>query len=318
MSFALTRFLIPVLTKKSLIDHPNERSSHIVPTPRGGGWAIVVPILAVLIYKSIVNEWADVGWAVIVGAIVLSAISWLDDVRSLSVKVRLLIQFTVVVIVVAMTPFELIQSLAILPTIILSIILVLAWVWFINLYNFMDGIDGISSVETIFICVGIAAVYWISEGQETDMPMLALIIASATAGFLFWNWSPAKIFMGDIGSVFLGFIIGWLLIGLAMNGHWAAAFILPLYYLADTTITLCRRALRGDRFWEAHREHFYQRAHQAGLSHRSVVYRIAIGNLMLVGLAIWSVDGSSWIAMAGAICVTAGLLFELSRRPAVS
>lgn len=314
LSFGLTRALIPVLTRKALIDHPNERSSHVAPTPRGGGWAIVLPVLAIMTFKLMTGEWPNVVWSVIVGAVVLSGISWLDDVRSLSVRLRLLVQLVAVAIVIGMTPSAIIGSLPILLTVLALVGLILGWVWFINLYNFMDGIDGITGTQTIFICGGIAAVYWASGGYATGDVVLPLTIAGATAGFLYWNWSPAKVFMGDIGSVFLGFIVGWLLIGLLITGHWPAAIILPLYYLADATITLMRRTLRGDKFWQAHREHFYQRAHQAGLSHRDVVYRIAFGNLILVVLAVWSVNGAPLLALISAIGVTGILLFELARR----
>lgn len=318
LSFGLTRALIPVLTKKSLIDHPNERSSHVAPTPRGGGWAIVLPVLAVLIYKLITNAWPDVIWSVVAGAIALSVISWLDDVRSLGVKIRLIIQLAAVTVVILATPLAWVGTMPMLLTIVVSMTIILGWVWFINLYNFMDGIDGITGMQTIFVCAGISIIYWISGAHTPGSIELPLLIASATAGFLWWNWSPAKIFMGDIGSVFLGFIVGWLLIELAMVGHWAAAIILPMYYLADATITLCRRALRGDRFWEAHREHFYQRAHQAGLGHNNVVWRIAFGNLALLGLAIWSVNDAQLLSLIGAVCVTTMLLFELSRHPKAS
>ena len=318
LSCGLTRALIPVLTKKCLIDHPNERSSHIAPTPRGGGWAIAVPVLAVLIFKSATGAWPDISWAVVGSAIALAGISWLDDVRSLGVKTRLSVQLAAVVITVMVTASVLVGGMPMLPTIAVSIAIVLGWVWFINLYNFMDGIDGITSVQTIFICIGAAVVHWISGTEAIGSVALPLLIAGATAGFLVWNWSPAKIFMGDIGSVFLGFIVGWLLIELAFAGHWAAAIILPLYYLADATITLGRRVLRGDKFWEAHREHYYQRAHQAGLGHNDIVRRIALGNIILLCLAIWSVNGPSLFALAGAICVTGILLFELSKRPPAS
>ena len=318
LSFGLTRALIPVLTRKALIDHPNERSSHVAPTPRGGGWAIVLPVLAIMIFKLMTDGWPNVSWTIIFGAVALAGVSWVDDMRSLSVRVRLLVQLAAVTAVIGMIPSAIVEQLPIVLTVLFMVGFILGWVWFINLYNFMDGIDGITGAQTIFVCGGIAAVHWASGSFATGDVALPLAVASATAGFLYWNWSPAKVFMGDIGSVFLGFIVGWLLIDLLIAGHWAAAIILPLYYLADASLTLARRVLRGDKFWQAHREHFYQRAHQAGLSHRNVVYRISLGNLFLVGIAIWSINGEPVTALISAIGVTGILLYELARRPVAS
>jgi len=143
-------------------------------------------------------------------------------------------------------------------------------------------------------------------------PDLGLTLAAAALGFLVWNWPPAKIFLGDVGSVPLGFLLGWLLLKLAAGGDWAAALILPLYYLADATITLARRAIRGERVWRAHRQHYYQRAVQGGRSHARVSAGIGATNLMLVALAVLSLT-QPWIALGLAGLVTALLLGWLSR-----
>lgn len=318
MSFVLTRILIPVLQSRSLIDIPNERSSHVAPTPRGGGWAIVIPVLGVMIYNTTTGGWTNVGWPVISGVLLLALVSWIDDVRTLGVRSRLFAQFASVTLVLVLSPITGFDTLSIFLNYALIVFLVLAWVWFINLYNFMDGIDGITGVQTITVCIGIAAVYMTSGGPDMDEVALPLTLVAATAGFLCWNWSPARIFLGDVGSVFLGYLVGWLLLQLALSGQWAAAIILPMYYLADATITLCRRIIRGEKFWKAHREHFYQRAHQAGLSHANVSLRILIGNIALVGIALFSVQGSSLAAIAIAIFVTGGVLFTLSPRQRAS
>ena len=145
----------------------------------------------------------------------------------------------------------------------------LGWVWFINLFNFMDGIDGISGVECLGIGLGVAVIAAL-DGVPSGHGSLGICLAAAAAGFLIWNWHPAKVFMGDVGSVPLGFLIGWLLLDMAAAGAWAPAVILPAYYLADATITLLRRLLRGAAPWQAHRDHFYQQATQAGRSHARV------------------------------------------------
>ena len=135
----------------------------------------------------------------------------------------------------------------------------------------------------------------------------------ATLGFLPWNWSPAKIFLGDVGSVPLGYLLGWLLLMAAGQGLWAVAVILPLYYLADATLTLLKRGLRGEKVWQAHREHAYQRAVQGGLSHAAVALRVLAGNLALIWFAYLAAAGLTWVGLVGAALVTGALLLELER-----
>src|SRR5581483_10922484 len=147
---------------------------------------------------------------------------------------------------------------------------------FVNLFNFMDGIDGITGVETTAIGLGTAmAAALIGDG---DRATLALCAAAAGLAFLRWNWHPAKLFLGDVGSVPLGYLLAWLLLNLAIRGLWAPALILPLYYLADATLTLLGRAVRGERLWQAHRRHFYQRALGADGNHAAVARYVLIGD----------------------------------------
>jgi UDP-N-acetylmuramyl pentapeptide phosphotransferase/UDP-N-acetylglucosamine-1-phosphate transferase len=145
--------------------------------------------------------------------------------------------------------------------------------------------------------------------------VLPALLAAATLGFLVWNWAPAKLFLGDVGSVPLGYLLGWLLLDTAMNGEWAVALILPLYYLADATITLVKRAARGARLWQAHREHFYQRAVQGGASHSRVAAQVLACNAVLVVLAIITATGGrAWPALAASAVTVAVLLAILERR----
>ncbi len=127
----------------------------------------------------------------------------------------------------------------------------------------MDGIDGISSVETVSIGIGITILAG-SLGWESLGQTYSLVLAGAATGFLWWNWQPARVFLGDVGSVPLGFLLGWLLLNLAANGYWLQALILPLYYIADATLTLLERLIRRKKIWEAHRDHYYQQAVQKG------------------------------------------------------
>jgi UDP-N-acetylmuramyl pentapeptide phosphotransferase/UDP-N-acetylglucosamine-1-phosphate transferase len=154
----------------------------------------------------------------------------------------------------------------------------------------MDGIDGISGVETATIGAGIAAVSGMA-GLEGLIPPAAAL-AGAGLGFLAWNWHPAKVFLGDVGSVPLGFLLGGMLLHLAMDGQLAAALLLPLYYVADATITISRRALKGEKVWQAHRQHFYQRAVQGGRRHDQVALLVLAGGVALIATALLAAAGN--------------------------
>ncbi len=298
-SLAVTRALIPWLQQRHVLDRPNDRSSHVAPTPRGGGLAILVVALPIC-------GWYADGAELVVyaAALALAAVSWVDDIRGLSVVVRLAVQMMAVAGVLLLVPTDLA-----LPIVV---VVAIAWIWFINLYNFMDGIDGITGIETITLGLGASAVLALS-GAPVSMALLPVVLVAASAGFLVWNWQPAKIFMGDVGSVPLGFLVGWVLLELVRIDQAAAALILAAYYLADATITLARRGLRGEKIWRAHKEHFYQRAHQGGLSHAAVSLRILAANLCLVGLAAVAAVGHIAIGLAGATVVVGFLLFNLAQ-----
>ncbi|CAN0515829.1 unnamed protein product [Laminaria digitata] len=194
----------------------------------------------------------------------------------------------------------------------------IGWVWFVNLFNFMDGIDGISGVEATCIGGGIALVGFLALGSQSTLPWHGLIIAAAATGFLVWNWHPAKIFLGDIGSIPLGYLLGWLLLLLAASGYLPAAIILPLYYLVDATLTLLRRLQRGEKVWQAHREHYYQKAVQNGRTHAQVSIAVALTNTGLVALAVLTTIAGpesfwSWSAVLAALFLVIGLLVWMKR-----
>ncbi len=287
--------LLPHLRAHAILDHPNERSSHQTPTPKGGG-IIVVAVLAL--------AWIAVGfflehgpfltWIIPGAAMALAGLSWIDDLRGLPPITRLLGQIAAVTIVLILKPESDLFFQGLLPSALDPLIAGLLWVWFINLFNFMDGIDGITGVETLVIGLGLGL---IGSGPTG---LLGLIIAGAALGFLKWNWHPAKVFLGDVGSVPLGFLLGWLLLDFAAAGHWAAALILPAYYLADATTTLLRRAFRGEIVWHAHNQHFYQQAVKRGLSHATVSGAVLAAGVILIGLAWVAERGWGWIALAGA------------------
>ncbi len=303
-----TGVVLSVFRNRAIFDHPNERSSHSRPTPYGGGIAVIIVLTL---------AWAVIGiqeaallsqvMTVISCAFFLAAVSWYDDLHGLLPLVRLLAQAIVIAVVLISTPFHGSYFADLLPSVIDLLAAGFLWLWFVNLFNFMDGIDGIAGVETACIGTGIVMAAGIA-GLDGTVSLLALTVAAAALGFLCWNWHPAKIFLGDVGSVPLGFLLGWLLLSLAASGQWAAALILPLYYLADSTITISHRLLRGEKVWQAHRQHYYQRAVQRGLSHAAVVRVICLTNLLLMVLAGLAASGLVWMALAAAAVTTAALL----------
>ena len=310
VSLAGTRLVLAWLRHRAILDHPNERSSHSLPTPRGGGLAVTATVVLALIVTGPPCAWVVGGLAT-----VLAVVSWADDlhVHGLPARWRLLVQIGAVAAALAAWPGNPLFFQGFLPPVVDSLVAGVLWVWFLNLFNFMDGIDGISGVETVTIGTGVSLVAVVA-GLQGPLDLYGGIFVAAALGFLWWNWSPAKVFLGDVGSVPLGFLLGWLLLGLAARGQWAAALILPGYYLADATLTLLRRALRGERVWEAHREHAYQKAVLGGMSHSAVSGTIAATGAILVGLAVVSTSGYTVAALAGAGTVVGLLLFYLATR----
>jgi len=313
-----TGLVLRILQKHHILDHPVDRSSHSRPTPRGGGIAVVVLLLIVLYIWS---RWSGKPYfpgpvlngtsIVLLATIVLAITSWIDDLRTLSPATRLAAHSAAVIVAMVWVSSHGMTFQNLLPFWYDVALAALLWLWFVNLFNFMDGIDGISGVEATSVSSGIAIVAYISPTAGLS-PWPGAAIAAVSIGFLWWNWHPAKIFLGDVGSVPLGFLLGWLLLETAAAGLWAPAVILPLYYLTDATITLGRRLLRCERIWEAHREHFYQLAIQRGRSHAAVSLAIAFTNITLIALAMASLT-RPLPAIIGAVFVVAILLTWMLR-----
>lgn len=307
LSVAGTRGVLSWLERRQILDHPNERSSHTRPTPRGGGLAVTTAVLAGWMVAAVDDSLGGWAWMAILAAVVLMASSWLDDRINLPAAPRFLSHAIMVVVLLGYLPGDALVFQGMLPLWVDRVVVALGWVWFVNLYNFMDGIDGITGVETAGLGLGIAGVALVAGAPLGAVP-LALACAAAGLGFLVWNWHPARIFLGDVGSVPLGLLLGGLLVHLAVAGQLAAALILPAYYLADATITLGRRALRGEKVWQAHRTHFYQRAVQGGKSHAQVSLLVLAGNVALIGCALAAAAVSPWGGMVAAVAVVAAML----------
>ena len=310
-SLAATRAVLGYLRRRAIFDHPNERSSHARPTPRGGGLAVAAVMIGAWIVIGTGDPTGLHGVEVVcAAALALALLSWVDDLRGLAVHWRLIGQISAVAVTLAVAERHGLFFAGLLPPVLDTVAAGLLWVWFINLFNFMDGIDGLSGTQSACIGAGVVLTAVLSGAPGPLVPLG--IAATATAlGFLWWNWQPARIFLGDVGSISLGFLLGWLLLALSASGQWAAALILPSYYLADATITLLRRLLRGERVWHAHREHFYQQAIRRGHSHSAVVGAVLLANLTLIALAGLAAAGKTWPAMVGTCMVVAVLLFHL-------
>ena len=309
----LSGVVLSWLRRRAILDHPVERSSHQVPVPRGGGLAVMTLALFAWLMLAVAGAAPPGTNAIIAIAALLAIISWRDDLAGLGVSWRLAAHIIAATLGILTLPAADLVFQGLLPPLLDRVAAVLLWVWFVNLYNFMDGIDGITCSETIALGLGIALTLSLAAAGADSAPKLALATAAAAAGFLRWNWPPAQIFLGDVGSVPLGYLMGWLLLAMGAKGLWAPALILPLYYLADATLTLLRRAMRGERVWQAHREHFYQRALAPDGNHAAVVLLILGGNGALLVLAVAATKWP-WPALVLAVLATTTLLAQLARR----
>ena len=308
-----TGALIPILRWRSVLDRPNARSSHLAPIPRGGGIAVTGSILLAWIVLRQTGLVGSIASGALLGAAILAVVSWIDDLRSLSPGVRLLAQAVAVLIGILALP-EARNGLDVwLGPAVYYAAVGLIWIWWINLFNFMDGIDGLAASEAAAIGAGLLLFASIGEGADPGAALLAAALIGGATGFLLWNWSPARIFLGDVGSIPLGYLSGFLLLDLATRGRWKIALILPLYFIADATITLLRRLLRGERVWEPHRQHFYQRAVRGGLGHAAVVKRVIAADLLLI-LCGWTAEnGGGSVSLVAAIVIVAILMAALAR-----
>ena len=249
--------------RNAILDIPNVRSSHATPTPRGGGLAIVLVFMGALIVLVSSGQLPlGIGFALAAGGGVIAVTGYLDDHQALPASIRIcvhLIAATLAVVLVGGISQTTLQHLGLHGFWLGSLLGLVALSWFTNLFNFMDGIDGIAGSEAIFVA-GAGALFNWRFGGDSGLTLAMLALAAATLGFLVWNWPPARIFMGDVGSGFLGFTLAAL--GLAASRHGAVPLevwaILSGVFFVDATVTLLRRMVRGDRWFEAHRLHAYQ------------------------------------------------------------
>jgi UDP-N-acetylmuramyl pentapeptide phosphotransferase/UDP-N-acetylglucosamine-1-phosphate transferase len=306
VSWALLLLLRPWLGRYVMVQ-PSARSSHDQPTPQGGGIAVVVAVLvAVWVPFSPALLQIETSQLLVVTAAttLLALVGAVDDIRSLPAAARLAMQCIAVGSVITALPTDL-QILPQVPTFIERAGVFVAGVWFVNLVNFMDGVDWMTVAEVVPVTTAVLAIGL--GGAIGVLPaFVAAALLGAMLGFAPFNRPVAKVFLGDVGSLPTGLLLGWILLQLAANGHLAAAIILPLYYLADATITLVRRFARGEPIWQAHRTHFYQRATDRGFAVREVITRVFLLNLTLAALAFITVAAQNVLVSLAMVCAGLG------------
>jgi UDP-N-acetylmuramyl pentapeptide phosphotransferase/UDP-N-acetylglucosamine-1-phosphate transferase len=314
-SWGLIVLLRPWLARHALA-HPNARSSHEAPTPQGGGVAVTIAVVAAsagaaALVPSVTGGQGAELLALTAAMVLLAVVGAVDDMQSLGAAPRLAMQSIAVGAIISALPSDF-HFLPHLPWWVERACLFLGGLWFVNLVNFMDGIDWMTVAE--FVPAAGAITLLGLTGEVGLLPaLLAAALLGAVLGFAPFNKPVARLFLGDVGSLPMGLLLGWLLLKLAEKGHLAAALILPLYYCADATITLAWRVARRQPFWEAHREHFYQRARNRGLAVRAIVGRVFFANLGLAALAVatFAAPELEWMALLAAAAVVAFLLVSL-------
>jgi UDP-N-acetylmuramyl pentapeptide phosphotransferase/UDP-N-acetylglucosamine-1-phosphate transferase len=289
---------------------PNARSSHKVPTPQGGGIAVVGATILVsggaLFLSSAASASMSPLVVILAGVLLIAAIGVMADKRPIAAAPRLVLQSFAIVAVLTTLPPDL-RLMPVVPWWSERILLLIGTLWFVNLVNFMDGLDWMTVVEVVPIAATIAVIGFFGKMQPTAI-VVSLALCGATIGFAFFNRPIAKLFLGDVGSLPIGLLLGWLLLVLAGDGGRAAAILLPLYYLADSTITLVRRAVNREPVWQAHRSHFYQRATDRGFTVLEIVARVFIVNIALAGLALATILVPSRMTDIAAVSVGMALV----------
>lgn len=280
ISFILTYFIKNYAIKKSLIASVNERSSHTIPTPHGGGIALSFTWFLGLIYLYANNQIEPTLFFALMVGVVISVVSFLDDIYDLSPKIRLFTQGAGALFgLIALGGLGNLDFgiLYIENQIITNLVAFIAIIWFINLYNFLDGINGYAGSEAVFLAL---AGFVLFGGNHF------LVLAMAVLGFLYWNWNKAKIFMGDVGSTLLGYNIAIFSIYYANQegvNLWIWLILFGLFWF-DATVTLVRRKFNGEKISQAHKKHSYQRLTQSGWSHYKVTNYSIIFNMILFGV----------------------------------
>lgn len=302
-------FVLHYALRSGLIDIPNERSSHCKPVPRGGGLSIGLVIVVTILYLFFSGRLpGDITIAWLPAIFVVGMLGWLDDHYHLPVTLRAAGYLVTAIWFVLCLEYTVASTMAIPVAGTLSwfatMLIIIAVAWVTNLYNFMDGIDGLAATQAILAGVAGSLILW-HVGTES-LSLISATIAAATAGFLLWNWPPAKIFMGDVGSCTLGFMFATLaILGQSMAGLSVLIWVILLaWFIWDATLTLTMRIMRGEKWFLPHRSHAYQCLVRAGFSHVSIVWMlIGYNTLVLWPLAWWAYIQPQYLYTATVISV---------------
>ena len=298
LAWQLTLWVERKAKRLGLVQEPNHRSSHVVPTPSGGGVAIAIAnVLAIIVLCLSGAPWM---WPVAAGAAAIGALGFADDLHDLPAAARFPIQALVFAgLIWALGPLPPLGWLA--GALLVFVVLFVA-LWWLNLFNFMDGIDGLAASQAILILLGGCALWW-STGEEmwgSPAFALAMICVGATSGFLVRNWPPARIFMGDAGSNALAVIIcAFAMLTIADQAvSYQAWLILPSVFVTDATLTLLRRTARGERPWQAHRRHAYQQLARRWGHRRVTLLYAGLTAFWALPLALFAQHTSAWPIVA--------------------
>ncbi len=319
LSIVATGMVRKYALRKSILDIPNERSSHTKVVPRGGGLAIVVVFLCALIATAVLDLITpQIAAGLLCSSLIVAVIGFIDDRLNVAVSIRIFAHVCATIILLFSlggAPAISFGWLVVSTPWVLNLLATLYLVWMLNLYNFMDGIDGIAATESITVTLSVSVLLHLNGGA--DFATITLTLAAAALGFLLWNWPPAKIFMGDTGSAYLGFMLAALSVTTEVLGlldFWVWPILLGIFTV-DATVTLLRRLIRGERIFEAHRSHAYQHAAQRLASHKRVTLAVAIINIVWLFpiaalVAIGRIDGLLGVCVAYTPLVAVVLAFK--------
>ncbi|ARG97161.1 MraY family glycosyltransferase [Legionella micdadei] len=319
LTWALRRYALAT----NMLDVPNHRSSHLIATPRGGGLSFVICFLLTVIslfYCNLIS--CPLAAALLIPGSLIAAVGFLDDRYSIPAKWRLLSHFAAsgcALYLLGGMPEIPFFAWTLSNKLLTNTLAIFYLVWLLNLYNFMDGIDGIAATEAVFVCLGGVGLYYLESNLNAIY--LPIGLAFAVAGFLFWNFPPARIFMGDAGSGFLGLILGILSIQstkLNQNFFWAWMILLGVF-IVDATVTLLGRVMRGEIIFEAHRSHAYQHASRYYGNHLLVTLGTLVINILwllpiAIAVGLDFIDGGLGLLIAYLPLIFLALKFKAGQK----
>ncbi len=316
--FAIAR-LIDHLLARDIVDRPNHRTLHQGAIPRGGGLVIITMLIITLFVIALLSARPQLFVCLAGLVFAWAGLSWWDDRADLSPKFRIIIQLVICIFTVSALGW--VSHLYSVNLFWLGPVLsVIGLLWMANLYNFMDGLDGLAASQTIIACITLA--FWFLVLGDLELSLTCAILAASSYGFLLWNWSPAKIFMGDVGSISLGAFFGTIfIVGVTrFNLSIISFFGLFAVFIADATVTICIRVWRREKIWLPHRQHFYQRLANAGYAHSSIALAYII--LMLIcsvlatlGVIYHDMITHSLIAIIATLAIAAATIVYFEKRP---